>query len=158
MLNKYLAIAVLCLSFTACKKKEEKAPEAKPTEAAKPADKPADQPADKPADKPAAGKTIANADEYTKLGMEMMDKMTAIFADAGKDCDKLATNLTKFNDENQGMKEATEAFEKANPDVKKAFDEKAKASMEKFMQAAGPAMEACKDHAGVKTAMEKMAS
>lgn len=166
MLKSFLVVAVLSLSLFACKKKEgEKAEAPKTTEpsmtasGAAPTDKPAD-PAMKPADTTtppvAAAGEIKSVDDYTKMGMEMMDQLAGIFTAAGKDCDKLAADLSKWVDANKSKKEAADAFEKANPDAKKALDEKAKPQMEKFIAAMGPAMESCKDHQGLKDAMAKM--
>ena len=86
----------------------------------------------------------------------MTNQLLALFVDAGKDCDKLATNLSKFGDDNRALFESLKAFEKANPDAEKAFDEKMKGREKEFEQKLGPAFDACKDHEGMKAAMSKL--
>jgi hypothetical protein len=154
-MTKTRILIVMCslvLGASACKKKEEAKPatsEAKPGEA-KPADKPTE------AAKP-AGEGFANAGEYEAKAMEMSDKMTAMFGADGKDCDKLAGDMSKFIDENKTMFASAKAFEAAHPEAKKALDTKMEPKMKEMMEKMGPAMEACKDHQGLKDAMTKLA-
>jgi hypothetical protein len=138
------------LAFAACKKEQ------KP--AAGEAGKPAAGEAAKPTEKAAApGGAITSDADYEAKAMGAMDKMTAIFAAAGKDCDKLAADMTKFGAENKALMVSSKAYEKDHPEAKKALDEKMKPKMEGMMGAMGPAMEACKDHKGVADAMTSMA-
>jgi hypothetical protein len=145
----------LTLSLAACKKEQKPAAgeAAKPVagEAAKPADEAA-----KPAPAAAGGAITSDAD-YESKAMGAMDKMSAIFTAAGKDCDKLAADLTKFGEENKALMVSSKQYEKDHPEAKKALDEKMKPKMEGMMGAMGPAMEACKDHKGLAAAMTSMA-
>ena len=158
-MTKTRILIVMCslvLGASACKKKEEAKPatpaaETKPGEAKPDETKPADKPAE-----PAAG-GIANAAEYEAKAMEMSDKMTAMFAADGKDCEKLAGDMSKFIDENKTMFAAAKAFEAAHPEAKKALDTKMEPKMKEMMEKMGPAMEACKDNKALKDAMTKLA-
>jgi hypothetical protein len=142
------------LAFAACKKEQKPAA----GEAAKPAAGEAAKPVagETPA-APAAGGAITSDADYEAKAMGAMDKMTAIFAADGKDCDKLAADMTKFGAENKALMVSSKAYEKEHPDAKKALDEKMKPKMEGMMGAMGPAMEACKDHKGLADAMTSMA-
>jgi hypothetical protein len=147
----------ITLALAACKKEEKPAAAgeaAKPAagEAAKPVAGETPTPA-----APAAGGAIASDADYESKAMGAMDKLTAIFAAAGKDCDKLAAEITKFGAENKALMVSSKAYEKDHPDAKKALDEKMKPKMEGMMGAMGPAMEACKDHKGLADAMTSMA-
>lgn len=156
-MTKTRILIVMCslvLGASACKKKEEAKPatpaaETKPGEA-KPEEKPTE------AAKP-AGEGFANAGEYEAVAMEMSDKMIAMFGAAGKDCDKLAGDMSKFIDENKTKFASAKAFEAAHPEAKKALDTKMEPKMKEMMEKMGPAMEACKDHQGLKDAMTKLA-
>jgi hypothetical protein len=142
-----ILLATLLL-FTACKKKEE----TKAGETTTAVEKKAD---DKAAT-PAGEKVIVNATEYETLGMDMTNKLLALFVAGGKDCDKLAADLTKFGDDNRKLFEAIKAFEKANPDAEKAFDKKMEGREKEFEEKVGPAFEACQNHEGMKKAMQNM--
>jgi hypothetical protein len=138
------------LVLTACKK--EAAKPAEPGAAEKKAD---DKTA--PAAAPAGdGPTVANAQQYEALGMDMTNKLLAIFAADGKDCDKLAADMTKFGEENRKTFEAIKNFEKANPDAEKAFDEKMKPREKEFEEKLSPAFDACQNHEGMKKAMQSL--
>ena len=160
-MTKTRILIVMCslvLGASACKKKEEAKPatpaaETKPGEA-KPEAKTEEKPTE--AAKP-AGEGFANAGEYEAVAMEMSDKMIAMFGAAGKDCDKLAGDMSKFIDENKTKFASAKAFEAAHPDAKKALDTKMEPKMKEMMEKMGPAMEACKDHKGLKDAMTKLA-
>ena len=107
--------------------------------------------------KPAgAADTISNNDEYQSKATAAFDKMVGLFTGDGKDCDKLAADLSKFADDNVGLFAAAKTYEKAHPDDKKALDTKMEAKQKDFMEKAGPAMDACKDHKGLAAAMDKL--
>lgn len=148
-----MLLATLLL-FTACKKKED----TKPAETATTAEKKAD---DKTDDKtaPAAdtgAPKVADANQYETLGVDMTNKLLAIFAADGKDCDKLAADLTKFGEDNRKVFDSIKAFEKEHPDAEKAFNEKMKGREKEFEEKVGPAFEACQNHEGMKKAMQNM--
>lgn len=149
-------LLISCLLFGACKKKEEAKP-SEPATAEKKVDEttpatPPEAPAGQPA-KPAVA--IANAAEYDAKATDTTEKILAIFKAGGKDCDKLAADLTKFAEEYGPTLEGIKAFEDANPEAEKAFEEKMK-PREKEFEAIGPTFEACKDHAGLAAAIQKM--
>jgi len=112
---------------------------------------------DKPAEvKPAAGAGFASDADYEAKGFAAFDKMMAIFAAAGTDCDKLAADMTTFITENKEMMEAADAYEAAHPDAKKALDAKMQAKMKEGEGKMGAAMEACKDSKALADAMSKL--
>ena len=138
------------LLFSACKKKDETKP-AEPTAVEK---KEGDKPAEaKPAEGTPPENKIINANDYESKATDLTNKLLAIFVAGGKNCDKLAADMTKFSTENRATFEALKAFEKANPDAEKAFDEKMKGREKEFEEKLSPAFEACKDHEGLKKAM-----
>jgi hypothetical protein len=148
------------LLFSACNKKKEE-PKADPVATEAPLAKGLDQAADKAAEMAkgaaatataAASVALANAADYEKKGTEMIDKVLVVFKAHGKDCDKLAADLTKLAQENRATFDALKAFEKANPAAEEAFDKKLEAREAEMEQAFGPAFDACKDHAGMKEA------
>lgn len=158
-MTRFLLIS--CLLLGACKKKEETKP-AEPATAEKKVDEKAPAP-EKPTEAPTMAEpakpsgpavTIANAAEYDAKATELTDKLLAVFVTDGKDCDKLATDLTKFGQEFGPTFEGLKAFEKENPGAEKAFDEKMKPREKEFQDKIGPSFEACQNHEGVKTAME----
>ena len=123
--------------------------QAKPAEATTPAAAPA-------ATAPAAAGPVTSADDYQTRGTALLDKMTAIFAADGKDCAKIAADVSKYVDDNKAEIDAVTAYEKAHPADKKAWDEKNKAKTDDFMAKAGPAMDACKDNKALQDAMAKL--
>jgi hypothetical protein len=133
------------LLVTACKKSEDK----KPAEPAVKTD-------DKAAPAVSPDKKIATPAEYETLGIDVTNKLLALFGADGKDCDKLATDLTKFGEDNRKLFEALDAYGKANPEVAKAFDQKMEAREKEFEEKLGPAFEACRNHEGMKNAMKSM--
>lgn len=152
-------LLVFSAGLGACKKKEE-TKAADPVAVEKKGDdtKAADtKPADtKPAEGTPSEQKIVNANDYETKAIDMTNKLLALFVDAGKDCDKLATNLSKFGDDNRALFESLKAFETSNPDAEKAFDEKMKGREKEFEDKLGPAFDACKNHEGMKTAMAKL--
>lgn len=160
MKRTLIALCSILLVASACKKKEEEAKPAEPTAETKPAEakpaEPAPAPAPAPAEAKAGGATFANAAEYEAKANELMDKMTAMFVADGKDCAKLATDLSKLVDDNKSSFDAASVFEKANPDAKKALDKKMEARSKDFQAKAGPAIEACKDNKALQDAMAKV--
>jgi hypothetical protein len=151
--------------FCACKKDDKKAAEPagdkKPPEAqdaAPPADAP-DIDAPPPIDAAvpdAAPVKFANAAEFEAKGTGLTNSILAVFKTAGKDCDKLAADLTKVLDDNLGLIEGIRAFEKENPKEAKAFDKKMKPRQKEFEATIGPAMEACQDHEGLQKAVQRL--
>ena len=67
----------------------------------------------KPAIKPAGG--INTSAEYEANALDLTDKLTAVFAGSGTNCDKLANNLETFLATNKDALAATDLFEAANP-------------------------------------------
>ena len=173
--TRLLIAACSALLFaSACKKNDAAKPADKAaTTAAKPAEtKPATPDQAKPADTtapaaapaapaapaaaPAAAGPVTSADDYQTRGTALLDKMTAIFAADGKDCAKIAADVSKYVDDNKGEIDAVTAYEKAHPADKKAWDQKNKAKTDDFMAKAGPSMEACKDNKALQDAMAKL--
>ncbi len=146
-----LLLATL-LVFTACKKKDE--PKADPAAEKKEGDKAA-EPA-KPTEGAAAAGSIVGDVDYETKATDMTNKLLAIFGAAGKDCDKLAADLTVFTEQNRTLFEALKAYEQGHPDAEKKFDEKMKPREKEFEEKLAPAMEACQNHEGLKKAMNTM--
>jgi hypothetical protein len=123
---------------------------------AKPADKPADPAtADKPADKPAeGGATFASDDEYLAKGKEAMGKLIDIFKADGKDCEKIAGDVTKLLQE--PVFTQSKAYEKAHPDIKKKFGDATKDLEKQFEKEATPALTACAKNKAFTDAFAKM--
>jgi polyisoprenoid-binding protein YceI len=111
-----------------------------------------DESAETKPSEPAGGGVIASSADYESKAMAAMDKMTAIFAAGGTDCDKVAADMIRFVDENKALFRSAKAWEKDHADEKKLFDTKVKARREDFMAKAGPTMQACKDHKGFQDA------
>ena len=141
------------LLFSACKKKDE----AKPTEPTAVEKKEGDKPVEaKPAEGTPPENKIVNANDYESKATDITNKMLAVFVAAGKDCDKLAADMTKFINDNKTVMESLTAFEKTNPDAEKAFDKKMEGREKEMEEKLSPAFEACKDHAGLKQAMSNL--
>jgi hypothetical protein len=105
---------------------------------------------------PAAGGAISSPADYEAKSNDMMGKMSAMLAADGKDCDKLAADMIKFFTDNKAGMDATDAFEKANPDAKKAYDTKTKAQQDDIGAKITAASDACKDNAAFKDALSKV--
>ncbi|HEY5927288.1 MAG TPA: hypothetical protein VIV11_36625 [Kofleriaceae bacterium] len=146
------------LLFSACKKQDEAKPAEPSAVEKKEGDKPAEtKPAEtKPAEGTAPENKIVNANDYESKATDLTNKLLAIFVAGGKNCDKLAADLTKFIGDNKPLMESLTAFEKANPDAEKAFDQKMEAREKEMEEKIGPSFDACKDHAGLKTAMQSL--
>ena len=96
---------------------------------------------------------LANADEYKAKGHELNSKLLEVFKET--DCAKLATAISGMIDANRADIAATNGWEKAHPDDKKAFEE---ATAKDIQAVTGAAMDRCKDSPQFKAAMEKLAS
>jgi hypothetical protein len=129
---------------------------AKPPE--KPADKPAEMaiaPADpSPAGKPAAT-TFASDDEYVAKATDIVHKLMDIFKADGKDCDKLAADVSKLVDD--PVVAASTAYEKAHPEAKAKFDQQSTAMVKEFGATVTPAIRVCGDNEALKAAFKKLA-
>jgi len=98
--------------------------------------------------------SIASDDDYVAAGTAMLGKMTAVFKADATDCDKLADDLTKLMSDNDFA--ASQAYEKAHPDVKKKFDAATKPQATELEAAATPAMTACQNNKKVTDALGKL--
>lgn len=145
-----LSIALFSLGLMAgCSKKDDKKaepaktdPAAKPTDPAgttpttptTPSTDPA-KPADTTATAPAAGTMdLAKAEA-------LMNEMSSTIEKAGKDCDKMATDLKAFIDKNKDTLKASKDFEKTlSPEDKKKWEEKGEAMVKKHGEAMGACM------------------
>lgn len=106
--------------------------------------------------KPAEGNTIASDADYETRATELTNKLLAIFVADGTDCDKLAADLTKFGDDHRAVFQSLQAYEKAHPEAEKSFDEKMKPREKEMEEKLGPSFDACKDHEGMKKAMQNL--
>jgi hypothetical protein len=163
---KMRSLVVVFAAFAAaagCKNKEADQGGAKdqPASADKAADKMAGSDktggSDKVAGAAGSGPIRSPAD-YEARQTELTTKISGILNSDGKDCDKLGTDLGKFFTDNKAAFEAVDAFEKANPDARKAFDAKTKAQQDDIGGKLSAAGDACKDNAAFKDAMGKVPS
>ena len=156
------ACLLVVLSLVACKEKEQAKPAPAPGSAAAPAQPQGSAVADpakpveptKPVIKPAGG--INTAAEYEAKAFDLMDKLTAVFAGAGTNCDKLADNLEVFLDTNKDAIMGTEQFQKVNPSAEDDLEPKLQSRMKAFMDKASLSLKACEKHAGVSAALAKL--
>jgi phage tail tape-measure protein len=139
MLTRILIGSVLL--FGACKKQ----PDVQPT------------PSTETKTSAAPSGAMTAADYEAKAG-PFMDNFTTVFVTAGTDCDKLAAGINQFLDDNKATLHATKAFEKANPEAKKAFDTKMQAHFTEQQQKLMPALQACGDKKPVQDAMDRFSS
>jgi hypothetical protein len=129
-----------------------KAAEPKAGDTAKPADpvKPA-EPA-KPADPPAAGGTNS---ELENKAIAMMGKLGDVFAADAKDCEKLATDLRAFLNDNKATIAEMTALEKKQTEAEKtAFEARNKAAQEAAQAKMEPAAKACGDNKNVQAVLK----
>ncbi len=154
-----IRIALLsCLLLAACKKKDEAKP-VEPTAVKSAPEAPtaaAPAKATEPAKPAVIAVTIASAAEYDTKATELFDKLVGVFAADGKDCDKLAADLTKLTDEQGALFAGLQAFEQANPDAKQAFDDKMKGREKDYEAKVAPSFEACQKHEAVIAAIAKL--
>jgi hypothetical protein len=153
-----------------CKEKPDAKPAAPapaPIEATQPAPapslapaEPAAPPAPAPAP-PAAAQVLPaggfrTAAEYEAKAIELLDKLTQVFARGGTNCDKLADGIELFVADHQSELANTGAFEVANPGVQDALEAKMQDKAKRFMQHASASLQACQAHRGVKDALAKL--
>ncbi len=154
---------LLLVLVAACKEKQEikpapAAPPAPVAEVKEPA--PAPPPIDtKPTGaqhvvKPAGG--ITTQIEYETKAFELTDKLTSVFAAAGTNCNKLASNLDVFLDENKAALQGTDEFEAANPFAEDDLEPKLQTRAKALIQKMAISMKACGKHEGVQTALAKL--
>lgn len=157
-----LSIALFSLGLMAgCSKKDDKKaepaktdPAAKPTDPAgtTPTTPPTTDPA-KPADTTATPPAAGGAMDMAKAEA-LMTEMSTIIEKAGKDCDKMATDLKAFADKNKDTLKASKDFEKSlSPEDKKKWEEKGEAMVKKH----GEAMGACMSNPKFGEAMKALA-
>jgi hypothetical protein len=147
MFLKVLGCITLSLGLLGACKKEEAKPHEPTTEA---------RPATVPAAPGAPGALITSAADYETKGMAILDKMIAMFKEAGANCDKLAADVTVFVDQNKPMILAADEYGNAHPEVKKAFEAKVGPRIEEMGAAMQPAIAACENHKGLEAAMARM--
>jgi hypothetical protein len=145
----------------ACKKSDApagtKIEETKPADPAKPAEPKAADPAKpaepaKPADPPAAGGTNS---EVENKAIAMMQKLGDVFAADAKDCEKLATDLRAFLNDNKGTITEMTALEKKQTEAEKAaFEVRNKAVQEAAQAKMEPAAKACADNKNVQAVLK----
>lgn len=156
---------IVCLALilvAACKEKQEaKPPPAPPAPEVKqePAPTPPPEtpkPTAEPARvvKPAGG--INTPAEYETKAFELTDKLTAVFAAAGTNCEKLADNLEIFVDANKAALASTDAFETANPFAEDDLEPKLQTRARTLIQKMNISMQACQKHQGVQAALAKL--
>jgi len=158
MRTGWLVFLVVAFACKEAKQEAKPAPSPAPAPAPKPeAPKPEPTKADeisKPAIKPAGG--INTSAEYEAKAFDLTEKLTAVFAASGTNCDKLANNLEAFLETNKDALSATDLFEGANPsaedDLEPKLQQKAKTLIEKW----NFSMKACGKHEGVKAALAKL--
>lgn len=134
------------------KPEETKAAEPKASDTPKPADpaKPA-EPA-KPAAPPAAGGTNT---EVENKAIAMMEKLGDVFAADAKDCEKLATDLRAFLNDNKATIAEMTALEKKQTEAEKAaFETRNKAVQESAQAKMEPAAKACADNKNVQAVLK----
>lgn len=161
-----VCFAILILAV-ACKEEQKPTPAPKalpPSEVKKPAPQlrqfsPAVEnavpaPSTQPVITPAGG--INTAAEYEAKAFDLMDKITAVFAANGTNCDKLAANLERFVAQNKDALAATDQFEAANPSAEDDLEPKLQAKAKQFVQNMNVSMQACQNHEGVKAALAKL--
>ena len=111
-----------------------------------------------PGSAPTTGTTGAAASgDMEAQGVAMMEKMHTVFKDAGEDCEKFATDMRKFMDENKDtMVKLAEWNKTQTPEQKKAFDEKYKGKEEEMKKVMMPLIMKCKDNKNVQAVMQDM--
>ena len=97
--------------------------------------------------------TVASDDDYVKRGIDMVGKLAETFKADGTNCDKLADDLDKLQNDPRGA--ALDAYEKAHPDVKKKLEAAVKDRIEEIGKLGGAAMTACKDNKKLLDVMAK---
>jgi hypothetical protein len=159
-------VCLLLILVAACKDKQETkpsppppAPELKPQPTPTPTPAPAPELA-KPAEptqrvvKPAGG--LNTPAEYEAKAFDLTDKLIAVFAGAGTNCEKLADNLEVFLDVNKAAIGATEAFETANPFAQDDLEPKLQGRVRKLVETSGVTIQKCGDHQRVQAALAKL--
>jgi hypothetical protein len=155
-------VCLLLILVAACKDKQETKPSPPPpAPELKPAPTPAPPPeVAKPAEptprvvKPAGG--LNTAAEYEAKAFDLTDKLIAVFAGAGANCDKLADNLEIFLDANKTAIGATEAFETANPFAQDDLEPKLQGRVKKLVETSGMTIQKCGDDQRVQAALAKL--
>lgn len=164
-------VCLLLILVAACKQKPEAKPSPPPTPASAPAPAPAPEvkpepaptlpvEAAKPAEpaarvvKPAGG--LNTAADYEAKAFELTDKLTAVFAASGTNCEKLADGLEIFVDENQAALAGTDAFETANPFAEDDLEPKLQTRAKTLVQKMGLVMRACGKDQRVQAALAKL--
>src|SRR5687768_6169550 len=149
-------VCLLLIVVAACKTDKQEAKPSPPAvpdvkqepppvvEAAKPAEPPAR------VVKPAGG--INTPAEYEAKAFDLTDKLTAVFAAAGTNCDKLADNIDIFIDTNKQALASTDEFEAANPFAEDDLEPKLQTRAKTLIQRMSISMQACGKHQGVQAA------
>ncbi|HEY5946199.1 MAG TPA: hypothetical protein VIV40_11940 [Kofleriaceae bacterium] len=156
---------LVLILVAACKDKQEAKPAPAPTPPpvakqeptpppAEPTTPTAPGPAAPAAIKPAGG--ITSAADYEAKAFDLTDKLTAVFASAGTNCDKLADSLEVFVDENQAALASTSAFQAANPTVEDELEPKLQQRAQTLITKMRASMQACQKHARVTAALAKL--
>jgi hypothetical protein len=92
-------------------------------------------------------------DRMEQLASEMLSAVQK----AGKDCDKMASNLNKFVDANGAeLKKLSQSFEKAPEGKKAKLDQEMQTRMKSKSDAILPSLLNCKEHEGVGKVFERL--
>ncbi len=147
-----ILIAALLLLAGACKKSEDARPA---TSAAEPAGGAAAAPAGSAAAAAAAPATSLDETSYETRAVVFMGDFTKVFASAGTDCEKLATGIDKFIDDNKTLIVDMRAYETAHPEAKTALDDAMQVEYKKQQEVMLPVLQACADKAPVQDALAR---
>src|SRR5262245_4775398 len=154
------ACLVAVILVVACKEKQETKPAPPPPPPApavekKPAaETPTPAEPSKPAIKPAGG--INTAAEYESKALDLTDKLIAVFAGSGPNCDKLAHNLERFLEDNKDAITATDQFEAVNPSAEDDLEPKLQSKVRPLIEKMTFSMQKCEKHQGVQAALAKL--
>ena len=164
-----LLVLASALGVAACKKKDEAASTAgsgtRPADTAPAAavTPPAAPPAGDATPPMAAGSaaaippgTIASDEDFVVKSSAAIEKMTEIFKVSGTNCDKLASEISKFVTENAVFLKDGEAYSRTHPDSAKKLDAATKDKMPALTAASEASLTACQTNPKVLEALQQL--
>jgi len=99
---------------------------------------------------------IVDDASYEAVGNDFIGKTTTVLDADGKDCDKLATDLSKLFDDRKSTISALLAYGEAHPEIKKAVMAKHKAESDAFDARVNAAFAACGENEALAAAFAKL--
>lgn len=101
---------------------------------------------------------VKDTDDFVFKTTSALNELIGIFAQGGKDCDVVATGLTRWGGQNRTRFDILTRYAEAHPDAQKALTDRMKDRMTELTNTLMPTMTACGSHKGLQAALAELSN